>query len=137
MNVVTVIAAALGAVTGQASAAAGQAEPDWQLLFADPPEGAVYLDRNSTWSRGDERAITARFTFTDPAPGEVAEIITRIEVDCTARNYRAMTAAGFDRAGQELYAHIFSADRAPTRPDGQGSGRQLVDAACTQAPSRR
>jgi len=106
---------------------------NWQLLFRDPAQGSVYVDRASVWTRGAERAVTARFTFDRPAATEVAEIITRIEVDCADRSFRSRTATAFDRNGAEIYGYEFDAGRPATRANPAGPASRLVAMVCSPA----
>lgn len=109
--------------------AAAEPPATWLLLFRDPAQGAMFMDTNSIWTRGTERAITTRIVFDAPAADEVAEVVTRIEIDCSAGSFRARTATGYDRNGRTVYAHEFPADRVAVT-SMTGAAPQLIATAC-------
>jgi hypothetical protein len=106
------------------------ANPDWQLLFRDPPRGSVYMDPASVWRRGHERAITVRFEFDRPSADGVAILTSRIEIDCRAGSFAAASATAVDRDANELYAYEFDAGRERAIASGESS-RRLVREACS------
>lgn len=108
-------------------AMAAEPDPNWQLLFRDPPTGAVYMDLNSVWSRGDERAITARFDFDRPRPGEVAQMLARLEMNCATRVFRIRSNIRYDRAHRVIDS--FDLQEGPAG-EAMGPAARLVDAAC-------
>jgi hypothetical protein len=123
----------LGMLAAAVIAQSATPPPNWQLLFRDPPEGAVYMDLNSVWTRGNERAITARFAFDRPGAGDVAEILTRLEIDCATGSFTTRSAIGRDRRGAQLYAYAYSDGQVRRVVSSEGPSARLVTAVCSRA----
>jgi hypothetical protein len=107
---------------------------NWKLLYRDPDQGSVYYDPASVWSREGERAVTAKLVFDRPKPGEVATIVTRIEIDCAAQSFAASTGTAFDASGRTVYAKEFAQGRAKTKARASSPMLPVIAELCQTSP---
>lgn len=109
--------------------AAPVAAERWSEMYRDA-EGVVEADLDSLWTRGTERALTARIRFDKPAPGEVAKIVIRVEMDCATGKFWSNGATGYDLQGRQLYTHDYTENDLVREAAPEGPMSALMSNVC-------
>jgi hypothetical protein len=102
--------------------------PSWEHYQIEG--GQAWLDTNSVLDNGRYRSIL--FRIDGAAGGEDVFYVSRIEVDCSARQLRVRNVAIYDRRWRELMNHRLAAR--PFAPPGHAM--RVVNAACNSRSAR-
>ena len=122
-----IFAAGVGALAGEASVPPPPAQ--WETIVEYPAEGLVSFNRKTLEIARERRSVDARVDFHAARRGEVAKILMRLEMDCSARSFRTASAAGFDRDGARLYSTDLS-NRPFSPASGGGPMARLLQRLC-------